>query len=112
MMYARCPRYYDELARGTLPPPTELELRDKLPAFDSLLARSDRENGALVELFRTYAGSRVNDHVARLVCWDAQSDYLLSPKWWDFPCGHDSADGLSLAWKMGDPRDALGALDD
>jgi aminoglycoside N3'-acetyltransferase len=91
MMYASCPRYYDEVGRGILPTAMEVELREKLPAFDSLLARSDRENGALVELLRTYPGSRVNDHVARFVFWGAQSEYLLSPQPWDFPFGHGSA---------------------
>jgi aminoglycoside 3-N-acetyltransferase len=91
MMYASCPRYYDEIGRGTLPAATELELREKLPAFDSLLARADRENGALVEMFRTYPGSRVNAHVARFVCWGAQSDYLISSQPWNFPFGQGSA---------------------
>lgn len=36
-----------------------------------------RENGALVELFRTYPGSRVNQHVARFVVWGAHADYLI-----------------------------------
>jgi aminoglycoside 3-N-acetyltransferase len=69
LMYASCPQYYDEVGRGTLTQEQEREIVEKLPAFDALTARSDRENGALVELLRTYPGSRVNDHVARFVCW-------------------------------------------
>src|SRR5918996_5454565 len=50
MMYASCPAYYDEVGRGHLTPDEERELLEKLPVFDPLTARSDPENGALVEL--------------------------------------------------------------
>src|ERR1700733_7567274 len=49
MMYASCPRYYDEVGRGKLTTEQEQEIREKLPAFDPLTARSARANGALVE---------------------------------------------------------------
>ena len=52
MMYASCPRYYDELGRGNLSSEQELQIREKLPAFDALTARADRENGVLVEFLR------------------------------------------------------------
>src|ERR1700722_3342079 len=39
MMYASCPRYYDEVGRGHLTAEEEREIREKLPAFDSLTAR-------------------------------------------------------------------------
>ncbi len=65
MMYASCPRYFDEVGRGNLSPEEEAEILDVLPAFDPETARSARDNGALVELFRTYPGARVNRHVAR-----------------------------------------------
>ena len=45
MMYASCPRYYDELGRGNLTAEQEREIREKLPVFDPLTARSDRDNG-------------------------------------------------------------------
>src|SRR5919202_3928572 len=64
IMYASCPRYYDEVGRGNLTPAQEREMIDKLPAFDPLTARAARDNGALVEFFRTYPGSIVNHHVA------------------------------------------------
>src|SRR5690349_22744054 len=64
-MYASCPRYVDEVGRGHLTPEQESELLEKLPVFDALTARSARDNGALVELFRTYPGTRVNLHPAR-----------------------------------------------
>jgi aminoglycoside 3-N-acetyltransferase len=91
MMYASCPRYYDEIGRGNLTPEMEAELLEKLPAFDAQTARSARDNGALVELLRTWPGSRVNDHVARFVVWGAKSDELLSEQPWDFAFGSSSA---------------------
>jgi Aminoglycoside N3''-acetyltransferase len=42
MMYASCPRYYDEVGRGHLSPDQERELVEKLPVFDPLTARADR----------------------------------------------------------------------
>jgi aminoglycoside 3-N-acetyltransferase len=69
VMYASCPRYFDEVGRGNLTPEKESEILDKLPVFDSVSARSARDNGALVEFFRTWPGSRVNNHVARFVAW-------------------------------------------
>src|SRR5437868_6005559 len=69
MMYASCPQYTDEIDRGNLTPEQEREILEKLPAFDPLTARSQRENGTLVEFLRTYPGSRVNSHVARFVVW-------------------------------------------
>ncbi len=67
MMYAGCPRYFDEVGRGNLTTEQEREIREKLPVFDPLTARSDRDNGPPVEFLRTYPGSRVNPHVARFV---------------------------------------------
>jgi aminoglycoside 3-N-acetyltransferase len=91
MMYAGCPRYVDEVGRGNLSPEQEAEVLEKLPAFDPETARSDRSNGALVELLRTYPGSWVNEHVARFVTWGAQAEYLLSVQPWDYAFGRDSA---------------------
>ena len=91
MMYASCPRYYDELGRGNLTAEEEREIREKLPAFDPLTARSARDNGALVEFLRTYPESRVNPHVARFVVWGKQADYLISSQPWDYAFGWDSA---------------------
>lgn len=90
IMYASCPRYVDEVGRGNLTPQQEAEVMEKLPPFDAATARSARDNGALVELFRTYPGSRVNDHPARFVVWGAQADYLLSHQPWDFAFGAGS----------------------
>ena len=36
MMYANCPRYYDEVGRGNLTIEQERDLREKLPVFDPL----------------------------------------------------------------------------
>ena len=89
-MYASCPEYVDEIGRGNLTPQQEAEIREKLPAFDPYTARSSRDNGALVELLRTYPGSRVNAHVARFVVWGKETDYLISEQPWDFPFGRGS----------------------
>lgn len=91
MMYASCPEHYDEVGRGHLDAATERELLEKLPPFDPIAARSQRDNGALVELFRTYPGSRVNAHVARFVVWGRQAGHLIEPQPWDFAFGHGSA---------------------
>ena len=91
LMYASCPQYYDEVGRGTLAPDLEAEVRAKLPPFDALTARSARDNGALVELLRTYPGSQVNEHVVRFVAWGARAGQLLAPQPWDFAYGAGSA---------------------
>jgi aminoglycoside 3-N-acetyltransferase len=90
VMYASCPRYFDEVGRGNLTADEESEILDKLPVFDAMSARSARDNGALVEFFRTWPGSRVNNHVARFVVWGKQTDYLFSEQPWDFALGKGS----------------------
>ena len=90
LMYASCPRYYDEVGRGNLSPDEEREVLERLPPFDAISARSARDNGALVELFRTWPGSRVNNHVARFVAWGKHTDYLFSEQPWDFAFGYGS----------------------
>ena len=91
LMYAGCPRYYDEVGRGNLTAEEESEGLEKLPAFDAETARADRDNGTLVEFLRSYPGSRVNHHVARFVAWGKQTDYLFSRQPWDYAFGRDSA---------------------
>jgi len=89
-MYASCPAYVDEVGRGNLTAAEEAEVLEKLPAFDPYTARSARDNGALVEMFRTYPGSRVNEHVARFVAWGRHTDDLLEPQPWDYAFGRGS----------------------
>ena len=91
MMYASCPDGYDDVGRGHLTPIDERELIEKLPAFDALTAKAQRDHGALVEFFRSYPGSLVNDHVARFVVWGGQAPYLISKQPWHYAFGHDSA---------------------
>jgi aminoglycoside 3-N-acetyltransferase len=91
MMYAGCPRYCDEVGRGNLTPDEERDVLDKLPPFDPETARSARDHGALVELFRTWPGSRVNHHVARFVVWGGQAGYLISNQPWNYAFGAGSA---------------------
>jgi len=90
LMYASCPRYVDEVGRGNLSAAEEAEILEKLPPFDPATARSARDNGALVEMFRTWPGSRVNPHVARFVGWGEHAESLLGPQPWDFAFGRDS----------------------
>jgi aminoglycoside 3-N-acetyltransferase len=91
MMYASCPAHYDEVGRGNLTADEERELLDTLPPFDPLTARSQRENGALVELLRTWPGSVVNGHVARFVVWGRNAQYLISHQPWSYAFGRGSA---------------------
>ncbi len=91
MMYASCPTYYDEVGRGHLSTAQERELLEKLPAYDALTARSQRDNGALVELLRTYPGSLVNSHVARFVVWGRRAGDLISKQPWSYAFGRESA---------------------
>ena len=90
VMYASCPQYADEVGRGHLSADEERELLDKLPAFDPLTARSARDNGALVELLRTFPGSHTNPHVARFVVWGKQASFLISEQPWDYAFGFGS----------------------
>ena len=90
VMYASCPAHYDEIGRGNLTPEQERELLEKLPAFDPLTARAQRENGALVEFFRTYPGSIVNAHVARFAAWGRRADELISSQPWNYAFGRGS----------------------
>ncbi len=91
MMYASCPAYCDEVGRGNLSADQEQEVLEKLPAFDPLTSRSARDNGALVELLRTYPGSTVNRHVARFVVWGKHAGHLISSQPWNYAFGRDSA---------------------
>jgi aminoglycoside 3-N-acetyltransferase len=90
MMYASCPEHVDEVGRGNLTDVEERELLEKLPAFDPLTARSARDNGALVELLRTYPGSKVNAHVARFVVWGRHADDLIASQPWNYAFGRES----------------------
>lgn len=91
LMYASCPQYVDEVGRGNLSAKQEAEVLAKLPSFDAETARSARDNGTLVEFFRTYPGSRVNRHVARFVGWGRQVDHLFVRQPWNYAFGRDSA---------------------
>jgi aminoglycoside 3-N-acetyltransferase len=90
VMYASCPAYYDEVGRGQLTADQERELLEKLPAFDPRTARAQRENGTLVEFFRTFPGCLVNDHVARFVVWGRHAAHLISEQPWDYAFGRGS----------------------
>jgi aminoglycoside 3-N-acetyltransferase len=89
-MYASCPAYYDEVGRGDHAPEFEAELRETLPAFDAATARSARDNGALVELLRTWPGTVANDHVVRFICRGPHADALFAPQAWTYAYGADT----------------------
>ena len=91
MMYASCPDHYDEVGRGIHPGSIERVILEKLPPFDALTARAQRENGTLVEFFRSYPGTIVNHHPARFAVWGAQARHLISEQPWDFAFGRGSA---------------------
>ncbi len=91
MMYAGCPDHYDEVGLGHLPPELEAELVEKLPPFDGRTARAARDNGALVELLRSYPGSLANDHVCRFTAWGRGAPRLLSSQPWSYAYGRGSA---------------------
>lgn len=91
MMYAGCPRYYDEVGRGNLTPEEEREVLEKLPAFDPQTARSARDHGVLVEFLRTWPGTVINRHVTRFVFWGRHAERLLSPQPWNYAVGAGSA---------------------
>jgi aminoglycoside 3-N-acetyltransferase len=90
IMYASCPKYFDEVGRGNLTPAEEAAVLDKLPIFDPYTARAQRENGALVELFRSYPGTRVNAHVARFAVWGRHADWLIADQPWNYAFGRGS----------------------
>ena len=96
------PLYADEIGRGRQTPEQERELREKLPPFDPYTARSQRENGALVELLRTYPESMVNEHVARFVVWGKRAQQLLAPQPWNYAFGSGSL--LDRFVSVGDGR--------
>ena len=112
VMYASCPEFYDEVGRGNLTADEEREVLAHLPAFDPYADRSQRDNGALVELFRTHGGVLVNAHVARFVVWGRLARHLIEPQPWNYPFGSGSllerfadADGRILL--LGSDHDAV-----
>ncbi len=91
VMYPSCPDGYDDVGRGVLTESDEFHLRAELPPWDAATARSARDNGALVEMFRTWPGTLVNDHVARFAAWGAEAEHLFSEQPWDYAYGAGSA---------------------
>ena len=87
MMYAGSPDFYDDVGRGFLSDEQEREILDKLPPIDPINDKAQRENGALVEFFRSSPGVQVTHHVTRFVAWGAQARHLVSPVPWDFAYG-------------------------
>jgi aminoglycoside 3-N-acetyltransferase len=91
MMYASCSPGYDDVGRGHLTAIEERAIIDKQPPFDAATVRAARDNGCLVEFFRTYPGSLVNNHVTRFVVWGRQANHLICSQPWNYALGKDSA---------------------
>jgi aminoglycoside 3-N-acetyltransferase len=91
LMYASSADNNDDVGRGALTPAEEAELLAKMPPFDPATTRSARDNGALVEMFRTWPGTRYNDHVTRFVAAGGQAERLLARTPWKYSFGRDSA---------------------
>jgi aminoglycoside N3'-acetyltransferase len=90
MMYAGCPRYFDEVGRGHLSAETERDILEKLPAFDPFTARAARDNGFLVECFRSWPGTTVNSHVARFAAAGRNAGFITSGQPWNCAFGNGS----------------------
>jgi aminoglycoside 3-N-acetyltransferase len=90
IMYTGCADHYDNVGRAHLTPEQEREILEKHPAYDANTARSARDNGVLVEFFRTWPGSRVNQHITRFVARGRQAEHLLSETPWDYAFGRGS----------------------
>jgi len=90
LMYASCPDHYDQVGTGMLPADVEATLRELLPPFDARTARSAGDNGALVELLRTWPGTVTNDHVVRFVCRGPHAPSLFASQPWDYAYGEGS----------------------
>lgn len=90
LMYAGCPVGYDDVGRGYLNAIDERAVIDKQPPFDAATVRAARDHGVLVEFFRSYPGSIVNDHVARFVLWGRHARYLISKQPWNYAFGKES----------------------
>ncbi|HJQ10057.1 MAG TPA: AAC(3) family N-acetyltransferase [Gemmatimonadaceae bacterium] len=91
LMYPGVSEGYDDVGRGYFTNEQDRELLEKMPPFDALRVRAARDNGALVEFFRSYPGTLVNNHVTRFAVWGRHATYLLSKQPWDFAFGTGSA---------------------
>ena len=90
MMYVGCPPHYDDVGRGVLTEEQERQVLEKHPPFDPQTTRSAREHGILVEFFRSFPGTVVNNHIARFAAAGSHAAFLLAEQPWDFPYGADS----------------------
>ncbi len=92
MMYAGCPAHVDEIGRDELTPEEEAAVLAGLPPFDPATARAARDNGYLVECFRTWPGTRPTPHPTRFVARGGRAAWLVDgPQPWDWAMGHGSA---------------------
>jgi aminoglycoside 3-N-acetyltransferase len=90
VMYTSAPWAYGLIGRGLLAREAEDELLRKLPPYDPLTTRSARQNGILVEMFRTWPGVDVSRGFARFAASGPLASAILAGQPWDCPFGKDS----------------------
>jgi aminoglycoside 3-N-acetyltransferase len=91
VMILSCGDGYDEVGRGHLSPQEETALLAFMPAFDPFTARAARDNGTLVEFFRTWPGTIPSAAVTtRLGARGARAGWLMEPAPLTFPFGKGS----------------------
>ena len=92
VMILGCGDGYDDVGRGHLSAEEEADLLAHMPAFDPFTARAARDNGTLVEFFRTWPGTIPSAAVTtRLGARGAQARWLMEPAPLVFPFGKGSA---------------------
>ena len=92
VMVLGCSEGYDDVGRGHLSPEEEAELLAHMPAFDPATARAARDNGMLVEFFRTWPGTISSAAVTtRIGARGPRAAWLTEPAPLVFPFGKGSA---------------------
>jgi aminoglycoside 3-N-acetyltransferase len=92
VMILGCSDGYDDVGRGHLSEQEEADLLAHMPAFDPSTARAARDNGTLVEFFRTWPGTIPSAAVTtRIGARGARAAWLTERAPLTFPFGKGSA---------------------
>jgi len=92
VMILGCSDGYDDVGRGHLSADEEAALLAHMPAFDPRTARAARDNGTLVEFFRTWPGTIPSAAVTtRIGARGVRAAWLTAPVPLTFPFGKGSA---------------------
>ena len=90
-MIASCQAGFDDVGRGVCSSEQEADILAHQPAFDPATARADRENGALVEFFRSYPGTVCSRHATgRIAARGKRAAWLTADQPWDYFFGRGS----------------------